>query len=267
MQLSSTYTSYTQINKDLTKSLARTAKQADVQRDTDYYNKHIGDIKSIDDFMKNDRIYRFAMKAYGLEDMIFAKAMIRKVLEGGVTDKDSYANKLNDPRFKELAKAFDFKALGAATTNTEAAQKKTVDAFLRQKLESNAGEENEGVRLALYFQRKAASVTSPYGILADKALLKVYQTAYDVSPLTSSQSIETQAATVKKMLDIKDLQDPKKVEKIIQKFTAKFDVNNGGVAGAQSPTMQLWQNLNNDSPVSIGPDIYNSLFNLKLGGR
>jgi Protein of unknown function (DUF1217) len=261
-----TYTSYNQINKDLTKSLARTAKQTDVQRDTDYYNKHIGDIKSIDAFMKNDRIYRYAMKAYGLEDMIFAKAMIRKVLEGGIEDEKSYANKLTDPRFKALAKAFDFKALGAATTATEAAQKQTVDAFVRQKLEANAGDQNEGVRLALYFQRKASSVTSPYGILADKALLKVYQTAFDVSPLTSAQSIETQAATVKKLLDIKDLQDPKKIEKIIQKFTAKYDIANAGATGAYDPVATLWQNMSSNSPVSIGTDIYNSLFNLKLGG-
>lgn len=264
--LSSTYTSYSQINKDLTKSLARTAKQTEVQRDTDYYNKTIGTIKSVDDFMKNDRIYRYAMKAYGLEDMIFAKAMIRKVLEGGVDDEKSYANKLTDPRFKTLAKAFDFKALGAAATATEAAQKQTVDAFVRQRLESNAGEQNEGVRLALYFQRKASSVTSPYGILADKALLKVYQTAFDVSALTSAQSIETQAATVKKLLDIKDLQDPKKVEKIIQKFTAKYDIANAGASGAYDPVATLWQNMTSGGPVSIGTDIYNSLFKLRLGG-
>lgn len=263
----STLTSYNAINKDLTKSLARTAKQTDVQRDTDYYTKHIGDIKSIDDFMKNDRIYRYAMKAYGLEDMIFAKAMIRKVLEGGIDDKDAYANKLNDPRFKALAKAFDFKALGPATTATEAAQKGTTDAFVRQMLENNAGDQNEGVRLALYFQRKASSVTSPYGILADKALLKVYQTAFDVSPLTSAQSIDTQAATVKKMFDITDLQDPKKVEKIIQKFTAKYDLANAQTNGSSDPVMALWNNLGNTGPVTFGPDIYNSLFNLKLGGN
>ena len=262
----STYLSYTQINKDLSKSLARTAKETDVKREIEYYQKNIRNIKSVDDFMKNDRIYRFAMKAYGLEDMTYAKAMIRKVIEGGVEDSKSMANKLNDPRFKALAKAFDFKALGEATTNSEAAQKGTVDAYVRQKLESNAGAQNEGVRLALYFQRKAASVTSPYGILADKALLKVYQTIFDVSPLSSAQSIETQAATVKKFLNIADLQDPKKVEKMIQKFTAKYDVAHGGGVGSKSPAMALWDNATSGGPVNIGADIYNSLFKLKLGG-
>ena len=36
-----------------------------------------------------------------------------------------------------------------------------------------------------------------------------------------AQSIETQAATVKKFIKIEDLQDPAKVQKIIQKFAAK----------------------------------------------
>lgn len=260
----STYTSYNQINKDLTKSLARTAKETDVKRETDYYNANVGKIKSIDDFLKNDRIYRYAMKAYGLEDVIFAKAMIRKVLQGGTEDAKALANQLNDPRFKALAKAFDFKAFGETTTVTQAVQKDTVDAYVRQKLESEAGSQNEGVRLALYFQRNASKVTSPYGILADKALLKVYQTAFDISPLSSAQAIETQAATVKKMLKIEDLQDPAKVQKIIQKFAAKYDIAN---AQTQSdPILTLFNNSSSSSGVVISPDLYTSILNLRRGG-
>lgn len=262
----STYTSFNLLNKDLTKTLARTATDPQVKRDTEYYQKNIGNIKSIDDFLKNDRVYRYAMKAYGMEDLVYAKALIKKVLQGGVDDSNALANQMSDPRFKAFAKTFDFKAFGEATTNTQAVQKDTVDAFVRQQLEANAGQDNEGVRLALYFQRKASSVTSPYGILADKALLKVYQTAFDISSMSSLQSIETQAATVKKVLNIADLQDPAKVQKIIQKFTAKYDLANAQADASSSGVMALWNNVSSDSPVSIGTDIYNSLFNLKLGG-
>lgn len=261
----STFTSYNLINKDLTKSLARTAKETDVKREIDYYKANVGKIKSIDDLMKNDRIYRFAMKAYGLEDLAYAKAMIRKVLEGGVEDTKALANKLSDPRFKALATAFDFKAFGETATVTQAVEKDTVDAFVRQELETNAGEQSEGVRLALYFQRKAASVTSPYGILADKALLKVYQTTFDISPMSSLQSIETQAATVKKMLDVKDLQDPAKVQKLIQKFAAKFDIANSQTQQT-NPILALFDTNSLSNGVSISPDIYSSILNLRRGG-
>jgi hypothetical protein len=262
----STYTSYNLLTKDLTKTLARTAKDTNVKRETDYYNANIGNIKSIDDFMKNERIYRYAMKAYGLEDLAYAKALIRKVLEGGIEDEKSFANKMTDPRFKALAKAFDFDAYGAATNATPAVQKDTVDNYVRQQLESNAGSTNEGVRLALYFKRNAANVTSAYGVLADKAILQVYQTAFGVSPLTSAQDIDVQAATVKKLLDVKDLQDPAKVDKIIQKFTARYDIANS--QQTSDPILSLFNTGStvDSSPVTFSTDLYMSMVNLKLGG-
>lgn len=262
----STYASYNRLTKDLTKTLAQTAKEPDVKRETDYYNAHIGDIKSIDDFLKNDRIYRYAMKAFGLTDLTYAKGMIRKVLEGGVSDKNAMANQLSDPRFKALATAFDFKTYGDATTSTQAVQKDTVDKYVRQQLESEAGSDNEGVRLALYFKRNAANITSPYGILADKAILQVYQTAFDISSMTSSQDIDTQANNIKKKLDVKDLQDPAKVDKIIQKFTAKWDIANSQQTA--DPVLSLFNTSStvDTSPVTFSTDLYMSLSKLKLGG-
>ena len=52
--------------------------------ETAYYLKHIGDVKSIDDFIKDTRLFNYAMKAFGLEDMAYAKAFMRKVLVEGV---------------------------------------------------------------------------------------------------------------------------------------------------------------------------------------
>ena len=47
------------------------------------YQANIKTIKTIDDFVKNDRIFKFAMKAYGLEDMAYAKGLIKKLLRRG----------------------------------------------------------------------------------------------------------------------------------------------------------------------------------------
>ncbi|MDX2202906.1 MAG: DUF1217 domain-containing protein [Hyphomicrobiaceae bacterium] len=260
----STYASYNLISKDLTKSLARTAKEPEVKRETDYYKAHVGNIKSVDDLMKNERVYRYVMKAYGLEDLTYAKGLIRKVLEGGTSDERSLANQMSDPRFKALAKAFDFEAFGEATASTEAVQTETVDKYMRQQLEAEAGSDNEGVRLALYFKRNAASVTGPYGILADKALLQVYQIAFDISSATSAQEIEVQAANIKKKLDIADLQDPAKVDKIIERFMAKYDIANNQNS---DPVLSLFSSQSTDtSPVTFSTDLYMSMLNLKLGG-
>ena len=64
-----TYTSYMLITKDISKSLDRIEKQPTVQRDTDYYLANIGKVKTIDEFVKDTRLFNYAMKAHGLGEM------------------------------------------------------------------------------------------------------------------------------------------------------------------------------------------------------
>ena len=94
----STIADYTRLTKDMGKSLTQVATQPDVSRDTDYFLSHIGNVKTIDDFLKDYRLYSYAMKAYGLSDMVYAKAFMRKVLTEGIANKDTFANKLTDTR-------------------------------------------------------------------------------------------------------------------------------------------------------------------------
>ena len=70
----STIASYQLISQNLTRSLEQTAKKPDVSRETAYYQAHIGDVKSIDEFVNDYRLFSYAMKAYGLSDMVYAKA-------------------------------------------------------------------------------------------------------------------------------------------------------------------------------------------------
>ena len=67
--------------------------------------------------------------------------------------------------------------MGETATTYNRAQQPAIDKYMRQTLEENAGEQNEGVRLALYFERKAPTLTSFYEVLADPALAKVVRTA------------------------------------------------------------------------------------------
>jgi hypothetical protein len=116
----STIADYTRLTKDMGKSLTQVATQPDVSRDTDYFLSHIGNVKTIDDFLKDYRLYSYAMKAYGLSDMSYAKAFMRKVLTEGIADNKTFANKLTDTRYRQFAAAFNFAALGDKATQTAA---------------------------------------------------------------------------------------------------------------------------------------------------
>jgi hypothetical protein len=258
-----TSVSYKLINADLAKSLKNTASEPQVARESAYYLAHIGDVTSIDDFLKNDRLYRFAMKAFGLSDMIYAKAFMKKVLTEGVDKKTSFANKLVDPRFREFAKVFNFATYGATATSTQDTQQGTVDRYVRQTLEEDAGQQNEGVQLALYFARKAPNLTSTYGILADKALITVVQTALGISSLTSAQDVDTQAKMLAKRIDVADFKDPKKLQKFINRFTSMWDISNASSNAASSPAAIL---IAQPVEAGISATLLSSLQNLKRGG-
>jgi hypothetical protein len=73
----STIAGYQMISSNMVRSLQQTARQPDLSRDTTYYLAHIGDVKSIGDLLADSRLFSYAMKAYGLSDMTYAKAFIR----------------------------------------------------------------------------------------------------------------------------------------------------------------------------------------------
>jgi hypothetical protein len=130
--MTSTMTSYQAVTRNLAQSLARTAAQPRVANDTAYFEKNIGKVKNLDDFMKDDRLYRYAVEAFGLGEMAYAKALMRKVLEGGVSSPGSVANRMSDQRYRDFAAAFDFAAQAAETNYFQAniSKVKTVTGFV-----------------------------------------------------------------------------------------------------------------------------------------
>ena len=61
-----TVAGYRQIMKNFDRTLDTVATRADVKRETDYFLANIRTVKSADEFIKNDRLYNFAMTAFGL---------------------------------------------------------------------------------------------------------------------------------------------------------------------------------------------------------
>ena len=259
--MQTTLQTYLSITNNLDRSLATTASEASVATATTYYKAHIGDVKSIDDFMKDTRLYNYAMKAFGLDDMAYAKALMRKVLTEGVSDSSSFANKLSDDRFVKLATTFNFAADGEQTTQSTAVQQDVVDLYTRQTLETQAGQDNTAVQLALYFQREAPNVKSVYGLLADTALWTVVKTIFGFPDSMSNADIELQAKAVSQKLNIADLSDPAKLDKLITRFAAAWDAQNSTTS---DPILALYNNTGQGATVDF--DLLATLVSLKHGG-
>jgi hypothetical protein len=256
----STYTSYRLITRDLDRSLSLKASERQVTLETDYYLKNIEKVETIDEFLADTRLFKYAMKAFGLEEMSHAKAYMRKVLTEGTFDDKAFVKRLSDDRFLQFATVFDFAGKGTAAVVGNDARQGVVDRYVRQSLEISAGEDNEGVRLALYFQRSAASAKTAYGILADEAISTVVFTALGFPKEMRGANIDRQAAAIEARLDIASLQDPKAVDKLLKRFTALWDAAD---ATNVSPLLTLFGTA--PTP-SVGLDLVMSLQNLKRGG-
>ncbi len=259
--MTTTYTSYKLIASDLQTSLKRVSEQPDVKRETEYYLSKIGSIKTIDEFFADSRLYNYAMKAHGLEDMAYAKAFMRKVLTEGIDDENAFANKLSDTRYKELAESLNFARHGEAATSFERAQKGVVEKYARQTLEVSAGEDNTGVRLALYFERMASSITSGYSIIADDALAQVVRTALQLPAEFAATDIDRQSAYYEDVLNLDDFKEPAKLGKFLERFTSMWELENP--SGSYDPVTAFQPS----SLTGISTDLLISINNLKLGGR
>jgi hypothetical protein len=197
-----------------------------VKSETAYYMANVSKLESIDDLMADKRLLSFALSAYGLDPATEKPETVRKMLEGGASDPASPANKLTDKRYAGFVSAFNFMEHGEKTTTFASALQPSVDKYMRQTLEENAGKDNEGVRLALYFERKAPALTSFYEVLADPALAKVARTLLSLPDSFASADIDKQVKLFESRLDIKDFSDPEALSKLMTRFTSLWEVAN-----------------------------------------
>lgn len=196
-----------------------------VQAETSYYLANITKVKSVDDLMADSRLYNYALFASGLDPATTNKDLVRDVLEGGVRDPASVANKLSNKAYARLATSLNFEAYGEAATTRSPSQQPVVDKYMRQTLEEDAGKTNEGVRLALYFERKASTITNWYDVLADTALASVVRTAIGLPDSFAAADIDKQAQAFEAKLDLTDFTDPAKLEKFLTRFTSLWEIN------------------------------------------
>jgi hypothetical protein len=232
-----------------------------------YYSGEVEKLKTLDSLLSNRRLVDFALVASGLDPETVTTDYLRKMFESDFNDPSSFINtEPNTTIYKELVSSYNFDGDGNLVRPGPGIQTKrglleTEDLYLNQTLEQQEGEDNAGVRLALYFRRQATGVNTAYDLLADSALLQVIQTTFSIPEAMSSANVDVQYAYINRVLDIKDLQDPEKLDKLLLRFTALYDVeNNVDVSGAQLI-------LSGGGGGGISADALFTLSQLRLGGR
>ncbi|TWD55269.1 uncharacterized protein DUF1217 [Agrobacterium vitis] len=249
----------TRFLKDKELDDAKTKANADAQ----YYQENIVKVSSVSDLLKDRKLVDFVLTSKGLDPKTVDNDMLKKLFASDLNDPKSFANTQKDERFAGFVASFNFGADGKINKSySEGVQDrgnivKTNNLFLHQTMEQEQGDDNGGVRLALYWQRMAPTITSAYDILGDTALLEVFRTAFSMPKEMSNMSIEQQAKIVESKLNLKDLNNPDLAKKFISRFTAMYDLNNG--TGSTSANAALAILGGSDGSTGISATLLESL--------
>jgi hypothetical protein len=226
------------------------------------YQSKIQSIDTVSELLADREVIDVVIGAFGLDPEDATDDFLKQIFASDLSDPKSFVNQQTDNRWAELVASFNFDADGNLTRETIGTVQQrgeileTVNKYLRQTLEEAEGESNEAVRLALYFQRTAPTITDAYGLIADDALMAVFRTTFGYSDEFSNMDVDQQARIVEENLDLADLQDPAKLERFLQRYTAMYD-SESSVADSSASTIL------SGGTGSISADLLFSLAQLK----
>ncbi|MEZ5897833.1 MAG: DUF1217 domain-containing protein [Parvularculaceae bacterium] len=178
------------------------AGQESIQRDVGYFRSVISDVAEPGDLLEDRRLMSVVLTAYGLEDEIDKRAIIRRVMEDGVTDPKAFANRMNDPRWKAFAKDFDFSLGLAPPAALSSIQDRIVESFKQRGFERAVGEADPNMRLALNFKREIKLIADSANVerigwlqvMAQKPLRAVIERALDLPASVGTLDLDRQRA-------------------------------------------------------------------------
>lgn len=231
------------------------SKKADTE--IEYYKEQMKSVSTAKDLLSNERLRNFVLEANGIDPKSVTQTDLEKMFSSDLSDPQSFVNTQENGKFAEIVASFNFDAKGELTsTATAGAQQRgqvleTTNQFARQTLEQQQGNANAGVRLALYFERKAPTISSAYTILSDDALFQFFRTAYSLPTSVANMDVAKQAEMVSKYMDVEKLQDPDYVSSVVKRFTALYDLQNSSTTSPALSIMSGGASINADTLLAV----------------
>jgi hypothetical protein len=195
---------FTLLQKRMDDNLNLIAGAPQVTRELDYFQEHIRDAATPEALLKDYRLTKVVLTAYGLQDEIGKTAFLKRILSEGTDDPNSFVNRLREPRFQALAKGLGYGNIGGKRTLLSKFQNEIETGFLRQTLEEAVGTSDANLRLALNFQRRIETIaTGPsvenagwFQIMGELPLRRVVEGAFGLPNSFALLDIDRQRETL-----------------------------------------------------------------------
>lgn len=229
-----------------------------IVRDTDYFEQKISKVSSAEDLVADRRLFRVALGAFGLQEDLDNRFLIRKILEGGTKNPDALANKLSDSRYKDLAEAFGFAGPSPPRTQSAGFGAEITAAYRTRAFEVSVGESDQALRLAMNAERELAGIaTNKAGdkedtlwlrIMGNPPLRQVFETALGLPKSFAQIDLDQQLATFKDRASsqlglgsLTDLEESALREKLIERFLLRDQIAAASSLSSTSIALTLLQ--------------------------
>lgn len=211
------------------------ARSPEIQRNIAYFNENIGNVTTAEELVSDRRLMTVVLGAYGLGDEIDKRAFVRRILEDGVDTPGTLGSRLNNQSYIDMARDLRFDT-GSPRTGSSTLQNQIVSDYLEQNFEIAVGEQDQSLRLALDFKRRAADLSDRgwFAFLGDRPARSVLETALglpsDIASLDvdkQKELFENRAAQILGSSDPATLSDPAQIDKIVSRYLILDEATRG----------------------------------------
>lgn len=251
------------------------AQSPGLSRDIEYFEDNISAVETLDDLMGDRQLLKVALGAYGLSDELDKGAYVRRMLEEGLSDDSSFANRLNNTDYINLVEKFDFE--GGTLSLSQDDVSEITELYKRQNFETDVGDVDDTMRLALNFERKIGEISSQdnseaggwFKIMGSVPLRTVIETAFNLPSEFSALDIDAQAKILadkaqagygSRTVDI--FNDPEVVDDLIKNYLLREQIDAG--PSASTPGYSALSMLNGTASAGTAGLGSSGLFNILL---
>jgi len=179
--------------------------------------------------LRDPRVQAVLLPALGLADQQAYPGLVQKALLADPKDPKSLLAGL-DQRFRNAAATLELKAKGLAGLTDPNVQATLTEGYLQYQYQKGLDAQAPGMSDVLYFLKNAAATKDVYTLLGNGVMRRVVTGALGLPPQLAIQPVESQARTVTSRLPMADLQDPKKVLLLAQRYLMTAADGAGGGA-------------------------------------
>ena len=242
------YAGWTFLKRTAATQKAAFARQPLLQRDEAYFRENIGKVQSAEDLVKDRRLLKVALGAFGLDADIDNRFFIRKVLEDGTLKAGALSLKLADRRYRDFSAAIGLGDFGTSRLRMSDFADRILAAWKDRSFETAVGNVDESLRLAMTAEREIGRIAASrqsddvqwFTLMGQRPLRLVMETALGLPSSFGTLDIDKQKDMLRQKSAaafgddrVAQFADPDRMQALIKRYLLRAQM--AGV-NAQAPS-------------------------------